>query len=112
MQSNKSYINHLLLFRQCLLDEKEEQNGELQNIILAVLTKVELLLGKMSVFSDNKKILYYHDWKLETIELDKPDKYPKDDFRFLFQKYLDPSGLDDGTIIEWQQNSLKDEVAM
>ena len=94
------------------MDEKEEQNGELQNIILAVLTKVELLLGKMSVFSDNKKILYYHDWKLETIELDKPDKYPKDDFRFLFQKYLDPSGLDDGTIIEWQQNSLKDEVAM
>ena len=109
---DESYINHLLLFRQCLLDEKEEQNGELQNIILAVLTKVELLLGKMSVFSDNKKILYYHDWKLETIELDKPDKYPKDDFRFLFQKYLDPSGLDDGTIIEWQQNSLKDEVAM
>lgn len=50
---DESYINHLLLFRQCLLDEKEEQNGELQNIILAVLTKVELLLGKMSVFSDN-----------------------------------------------------------
>lgn len=109
---DESYINHLLLFRQCLLDEKEEQNGELQNIILAVLTKVELLLGKMSVFSDNKKILYYHDWKLETIELDKPDKYPKDDFRFLFQKYLDPSGLDDGTIIEWQHDSLKDEIAM
>lgn len=109
---DESYINHLLLIRQYLLDEKQKQNGELKNVIIAVLTKVELLLGKMSVFTENKKILYYHDWELETIELDRPDKYLKGDFRFLFQKYLDPSGLDDGTIIEWQQDSLKDEVAM
>ena len=109
---DESYINHLLLIRLYLLDEKQKQNGELKNVIIAVLTKVELLLGKMSVFTENKKILYYHDWELETIELDRPDKYLKGDFRFLFQKYLDPSGLDDGTIIEWQQDSLKDEVAM
>lgn len=109
---NESYINHLLLIRQCLLDEKQKQNSELLNVIIAVLTKVELLLGKMSVFSENKKILYYHDWELETIELDRPDKYLKGDFRSLFQKYLEPSSLDDKTIIEWQYDSLKDEVAM
>lgn len=80
------YINHLLLLRQYLLDEKQTQkeNEKLQAIVLAVLTKVELLLGKMSAFCDNKKIQYYRDWQLETIELDKPDKYPKEDFRFLF----------------------------
>lgn len=108
------YISHLLSLRLNLLKEKQEQkqNEKLQAIVLAVLTKVELLLGKMSAFSDNKKIQYYCDWQLETIELDKPDKYSKEDFRFLFQKYLDPTGLDDETIDEWQKDSMKDDVAM
>lgn len=108
------YISHLLSLRLNLLKEKQEQkqNENLQAIVLAVLTKVELLLGKMSAFSDNKKIQYYCDWQLETIELDKPDKYSKEDFRFLFQKYLDPTGLDDETIDEWQKDSMKDDVAM
>lgn len=109
---NESYINHLLLLRQYLLDERQKQNGELSHILLAVLTKVELLLSKLSAFFDNKKISYYHDWKLETIELDCPDKYPKEDFRFLFQKYLEPSSLDNITILEWQQDSLQQDVSM
>lgn len=108
------YISHLLSLRLNLLKEKQEQkqNEKLQAIVHAVLTKVELLLGKMSAFSDNKKIQYYCDWQLETIELDKPDKYSKEDFRFLFQKYLDPTGLDDETIDEWQKGSMKNDVAM
>ena len=109
---NESYINNLLLLRQYLLDEKEEESSELKHILLAVLTKVELLLGKLSACFDNKKISYYHDWKLETIELDCPDKYHKDDFRFLFQKYLKPSSLETTTIMEWQHDSLQDNVSM
>lgn len=109
---NELYINNLLLLRQYLLDERQKQNGELSHILLAVLTKVELLLSKLSAFFDNKKISYYHDWKLETIELDCPDKYPKEDFRFLFQKYLEPSSLDNITILEWQQDSLQQDVSM
>lgn len=109
---NELYINNLLLLRQNLLDERQKQNGELSHILLAVLTKVELLLSKLSAFFDNKKISYYHDWKLETIELDCPDKYPKEDFRFLFQKYLEPSSLDNITILEWQQDSLQQDVSM
>lgn len=109
---NESYINNLLLLRQYLFDEKEEESGELKHILLAVLTKVELLLGKLSACFDNKKISYYHDWKLETIELDRPDKYHKEDFRFLFQKYLEPSSLETTTIMEWQHDSLQDNVSM
>lgn len=109
---NELYINNLLLLRQYLLDERQKQNGELSHILLAVLTKVELLLSKLSAFFDNKKISYYHDWKLETIELGCPDKYPKEDFRFLFQKYLEPSSLDNSTILEWQQDSLQQDVSM
>ena len=109
---NELYINNLLLLRQYLMDERQKQNGELSHILLAVLTKVELLLSKLSAFFDNKKISYYHDWKLETIELDCPDKYPKEDFRFLFQKYLEPSSLDNITILEWQQDSLQQDVSM
>lgn len=70
------------------------------------------MLGKLSAFSANKRISYYHDLKLETIELEQPDKYAKDDFRFLFQKYLEPAKLDEVTILEWQQESLKENVAM
>lgn len=81
-------------------------------VLNAALSKIELLLGKLSAFSENKKIYYYHNLKLETIELEKPDKYPKEDFRNLFQKYLAPSTLDSDSVLQWQQNSMGESVDM
>lgn len=109
---NDDYIRQLLLHRQYLSDYREKSDGDLRIVLNAVFSKIELLLGKLSVFSANKRISYYHDLELETIELEQPDKYAKDDFRFLFQKYLEPAKLDDATILEWQQESLKENVAM
>lgn len=106
------YIRQLLLQRQYISDYREKSYGDLRIILNAVFSKIELLLGKLSAFSANKRISYYHGLELETIELEQPDKYDKDDFRFLFQIYLEPSKLDDATILEWQQESLKENVAM
>lgn len=106
------YIRQLLLKRQYISDYREKSYGDVRIILNAVFSKIELLLGKLSAFSANKRISYYHGLELETIELEQPDKYDKDDFRFLFQIYLEPSKLDDATILEWQQESLKENVAM
>lgn len=106
------YIRQLLVHRQYLSDYRDKSDGYLKIVLNAVFSKIELLLGKLSAFSANKRIVYYHDLELETIELEQCDKYDKDDFRFLFQKYLEPSKLDKTTILEWQQNSLKENVAM
>lgn len=106
------YIRQLLVHRQYLSDCRDRSDGKLKIVLNAVFSKIELLLGKLSAFSENKRILYYHDLKLETIELDKCNKYKNDDFRFLFQKYLEPSTLDEITISEWQRDSLKKDVSM
>lgn len=109
---NDEYIRDLLLTRQYISDFRSEFDGDLKVILNTVFCKVELLLGKLSAFSANKRIVYYCDLKLETIELEQCDKYKKDDFRYLFQKYLDPSKIDDITILEWQQDSQKKDVSM
>lgn len=109
---NDDYIRKILMQRQYLADYRDRSNGELKNILDAVYCKIELLLGKLSVFAVNKRIVYYHDLQLETIELEKPETYGSDDFRFFFQKYLEPSNLDANIIFEWQQDSLKENVAM
>lgn len=109
---NDDYIRQLLLHHQYLADYRDKSDGKLRIVLNAVFCKIELLLGKLSAFSVNKRISYYHDLELGTIELEQPDKYDKDDFRFLFQIYLEPSKLDDATILEWQQESLKENVAM
>lgn len=93
-------------------DYRDRSDGKLKIVLNAVFSKIELLLGKLSAFSESKRILYYNDLKLETIELAKCDKYKNDDFRFLFQKYLEPSTLDEITISEWQRDSLQDNVSM
>lgn len=107
-----NFIRQLLVNRQYLSYYRDESEGELKIVLNAVFCKIELLLGKLSAFSENKRISYYHDLILETIELDKCDKYKNDDFRFLFQKYLEPSTLDEITISEWQRDSLKKNVSM
>lgn len=106
------YIRQLLVHRQYLSDYRDRSDGKLKIVLNAVFSKIELLLGKLSAFSESKRILYYNDLKLETIELAKCDKYKNDDFRFLFQKYLEPSTLDEITISEWQRDSLQNNVSM
>lgn len=109
---NDDYIKRLLYIRQFLYDKRNKYKNELAIVLNAALSKIELLLGKLSTFSENKKIYYYHNLKLETIELEKPDKYPKEDFRNLFQKYLTPSTLDSDSVLQWQQNSMGESVDM
>ena len=109
---DESYIHQIVLLRQCLKDTISKLAGDVCKVFNAALNKVELLLYKLSAFSENGSICYYHDFQLETIQLQRPDSYPSSDFRFLFQKYLKPSKLGVSLILDWQQESLKDNVHM
>ena len=109
---NDDYIKRLLYIRQFLYDKRNKYKNELAIVLNAALSKIELLLGKLSAFSENKKIYYCYNLKLETIELEEPDNYPKEDFRNLFQKYLAPSTLDSDIVLQWQQNSMRESVDM
>ena len=53
---NDDYIKKLLYIRQYVYDNKDKNDKELKIILNAVLSKLELLLGKLSVFSKNKKM--------------------------------------------------------
>lgn len=109
---NDDYIKRLLYIRQFLYDKRNKYKNELAIVLNAALSKIELLLGKLSAFSENKKIYYCYNLKLETIELEEPDNYPKEGFRNLFQKYLAPSTLDSDIVLQWQQNSMRESVDM
>lgn len=109
---DETYIHQIVLLRQCLKDTISKLAGEVCNVVNAALNKVELLLCKLSAFSENGSICYYHDFLLETIQLQRADSYPSNDFRFLFQKYLKPAELSESLISDWQQDSLKDNVSM
>lgn len=109
---DESYIHQIVLLRQCIKDEISNLAGEVYNVFNAALNKLELLLCKLSAFSENGSICYYHDFQLETIQLQRADSYSPNDFRFLFQKYLRPYELSESLISDWQQDSLKDNVSM
>lgn len=109
---DEAYIHQTVLLRQCLKDEISNLAGDIHNVFKIALNKIELLLCKLSAFSENGKISYFHDFQLEKIQLQRADCYSPNDFRFLFQKYLAPSELSDSMIFDWQQKSLKDNVSM
>lgn len=111
---DNSYIKHLLILMQCAKDLMKEEytSGYKNNILKALLTKIELLLGKLSVFSKNNEITYNFDFEPGTIRLEDPNKYPEKDFRSLFLLYLDPERIDGNTIMRWQKDSHLKDVKM
>lgn len=107
-----NYITKLLLKREKLEQGSKVYSGEIKQIIEACLMKVELLLSKSSCLSEQKEISYKFNFEPKTITLSEPDKYPANDFRHLYLKYLKPELLNESLILEWQNNSHKKDVAM
>lgn len=109
---DESYIQQLLVIREILEKRYKEKSGDTKAVIEACLTKVELLLSKLSIFSKRKQIIYNYNFEPKIISLSDPDKYPSNDFRHLYLKYMDPDRLDYSQILEWQKDSHKKDVAM
>lgn len=109
---DEKYIQKLLIIREILDKRNKEKSVDVKAIIEACLTKVELLLSKLSIFSKQKQINYNYNFETKIISLSEPDKYQPDDFRHLFLKYMDPDRLDYAQVLEWQKNSHNKDVAM
>lgn len=109
---DENYIQKLLVIKEIFEKKYKEKSDEIKAIIDACLTKVELLLSKLSIFSKQKQITYNYNFELKIITLSDPEKYQSNDFRHLYLKYMDPSRLDYSQIMEWQKNSYKKDVAM
>lgn len=109
---DENYIQQLLVKREILEHKYKEKSGDTKAIIEACLTKIELLLSKLSIFSKRKQIIYNYNFVPKIISLSDPDKYPSNDFRHLFLKFMDPDRLDYSQILEWQKDSHKKDVAM
>lgn len=109
---DENYIKKLLVIKEILEKRYQEKYDDIKAIIKACLTKVELLLSKLSIFSKQKQITYNYNFKLKIIALSDPNKYQPNDFRHLFLKYMDPSRLEYSEILEWQKDSHKKDVAM
>lgn len=109
---DESYVNNLLILRHEIKRIRKNYNYVVGEIALAALSKIELLLAKLSIYYSNQKILSNFDFELETFTLQDVNNYPQDDFRRLFMEYINPSTIDKETILEWQINSKKPNVNM
>lgn len=106
------YISHLLYLREDLKRFKKTNSQLAGEIIKGAIEKLEILLAKLSAYSDDKQIVTNFDFNLETFEIGNIDKYSENDFRRLFQEYLEPKLIDKETICKWQENSHKNPVKM
>ena len=106
------YTRSLLRYRRRLQDVSSKNTGVIKSIVNSCISKIELLLGKLSVFSKDKKIKYNFNFTPEIFKLDNPDDYKSDDYRHLYLKFLDPSLIDAKTVKEWHIGSKKEDVKM
>lgn len=106
------YIRALLRYRKSLQDESSKYNGTLALIIKSCISKIELLIEKLSAFSKDKQIIYNCNFKSEIFKLDGPNVYSQDDYRHLYLKFLNPSLIDCKTIKEWSKDSKKKVIKM
>lgn len=109
---NDNYVNGLLLLRGEIIRIRKNYTALVGEIALASLSKIELLLAKLSFYYRHQQIQSNFDFTLETFSLVNVSNYPQDDFRRLFIEYINPKVIDDATICEWQIESNKIDVNM
>lgn len=106
------YIRELLRYRKRLQDASSKNTGVIKAITNCCISKIELLLGKLSVFSKDRIIKYNFNFSPEIFKLDNPENYKPDDYRHLYLKFLDPTLIDAKTVKEWHDGSKKENIKM
>lgn len=107
-----NYVNSLLFLRSEIIRIRKKYTAFAGEIALAALSKIELLLAKLSYYYKHQQIQLNFDFNLETFSLSDVNKYAEDDFRRLFLEYINPKVIDDETIYKWQIESNKENVNM
>lgn len=108
----ESYIQNLLLLRIKLKDLRDKFGGEFKNIVKAAYFKVDFLLKKLSIYSNNNEIRYYHNFRSEKISSDKGLAFDEKNLNSLFEFYIEPSKIEKDLILKWQNETHKESVSM
>lgn len=108
----ENYIKHILYLRGRLKCFQRKYSVFAGDIINTSIEKLEILLAKLSAYSENRQITSKIDFNLETFKIGDIEKYSVDDFRRLFQEYLEPNLIDPNSVWEWQNNSNQNDVDM
>lgn len=109
---NEDYISDLLMLREKLIGSKKGKAGIVITIIDVTINKINLLLGKLSVFSKEKRITYNFDFHENTISLSENNQYQEDDFRRYFLDFMDVERISSEKILSWQEESQEDNIKM
>lgn len=109
---NENYISDLLMLREKLIGCKKGKAGIVNTILDVTINKVNFLLGKLSVFSKEKRITYNFDFHENTISLPENNQYVEDDFRGYFLDFMDVERISPKKILSWQEESQEDNIKM
>ncbi len=109
---DEDYISDLLMLREKLIDRKKGKAGIVDTILDVTINKINLLLGKLSVFSKEKRITYNFDFHENTISLSESNQYQEDDFRRYFLDFMDVERLPSEKILLWQEESQEENIKM
>lgn len=109
---NLDYISDLLLLKEKLTSLKNGKPEAIATIIDVAINKLNLLISKLSVFSNNKRITYNFNFKEITICLPEDNQYAEDDFRSYFWDFMDVKRINSERILSWQEETLEEDINM
>lgn len=109
---NEEYIRQLIINREHLKYISSKQSGEIKDIIDATIEKLTILLGKLSVSSENKELSYRFDLQEYRITLTSLSQFKQDDFRSYLLKYIDVNHITQEEISEWQSDAHKQSSSL
>ena len=109
---NEEYIRQLIFYCEHLKYLYEKQSKEVKEVIDATIEKLTIMLGKLSVFTENKELAYRFDLHEYRIALTSPSQFDKDDFRSHLLKYIDVNQISQEDINEWQHDIHQKPLAL
>lgn len=109
---NLDYISELLLLKEKLTSLKNGKPEAIATIIDVAINKLNLLISKLSVFSNNKRITYNFNFKEITISLPEDNQYAEDDFRSYFWDFMDVKRINSERILSWQEETHEEDINM
>lgn len=109
---NDSFIHSLLKSKEELKDALNGSSSEEKLVITAAIQKVDLMLCKLAVFSQDKQISYNYNFRQSTISWESVIKDSMDKFHTPFLQFIEPERLSNKEIEDWQKDSWGKDVSM
>ena len=110
--NNEKYIRDLVLLKESLARFKKSKAEEIAICIDAAISKVVFLLQKLSLFSENKSIIYNFDFREYQIEPFDIKKVDPDSLKAYFMEFMDVELLKQEQIKTWQREIKNKDIKM